>query len=392
MSALVEMSDVLSRAVQTAGLEEAFDGGDTAFEDCPACGHLRGLKMSLRTGRAQCLSCGIDGALLTYLRERSEGQNWRDDDCTDAEIIVLEPRLPRITGPQAEAPKIRIVPVGEADPVPEPVADPVTGPARQTGRDGKLGERIIMTLLALIFLGAGLAAAGLSGFANFQAFSASVSDPVQARIWGWSGVIASVCSFGGFTFFWWHTSSRRLKEGLRALAFALAGAATSIAGTAMFMTNNDIQQQAQITQAERARAVIEAQVSDWNRQLQGIPADTRSVAGLEAYIAGVEAAGRTHQKPYRDAQNELGLALRRTELERKVAGARAQLLGAGQARTIAGPVISAEPARQALPSWFFALMLEVFSSQGTSIAFVSLLLLYGQRTPISPEPQPGWGS
>ena len=34
---------------------------------------------------------------------------------------------------------------------------------------------------------------------------------------------------------------------------------------------------------------------------------------------------------------------------------------------------------QNLPAWFFALMLELFSSQGTSIALVSLLLLYAAK-------------
>ncbi|GAB5459146.1 MAG: hypothetical protein Hens3KO_21760 [Henriciella sp.] len=259
--------------------------------------------------------------------------------------------------------------------------------AARAAKQGRLGERIIMTLLALIFLGAGLAAAGLSGFANYQAFSASVTDPIQGQVWGWSGVIASVCSFGGFTFFWWHTSARRFSEGLRALIFALAGAATSIAGTAMFMTNNNLEWQSAAIETERTRVLLDTQISDWTAQLAGIPASTRSVDGLKAYIAGVEAAGRTHQKPYRDAQNELGLAERRADLEMKVANARAQLLGSTEG------ALKAVPERQSLPSWFFALMLEVFSSQGTSIAFVSLLLLYGARAhPPSPVPQPGLGS
>ncbi|MEN0105745.1 MAG: hypothetical protein AAGC84_04885, partial [Pseudomonas sp.] len=59
------------------------------------------------------------------------------------------------------------------------------------------------------------------------------------------------------------------------------------------------------TSAASNRALLETQVADWRRQLDGIPPETRSVEGLEAYIAGVERAGRTEQKPYRDAQNEL---------------------------------------------------------------------------------------
>ena len=384
MGALVETSEVLWDAVKAAGLADAFEGGNTAFEDCPACDHKRGLKLNLRSGRAHCSSCGIDGALLTYLHERDEAQNWREDEAPEAQIIVLEPRLPRVAVKDLRAARVRAARDDTAE----------IAPTRRG--DGKLGERIIMTLLALVFLCAGLAAAGLSGFANFQAFSASVSDPLQARIWGWSGVIASVCSFGGFTFFWWHSSARRFKEGLRALVFALAGAGTSIAGTAMFMANNNLEQKSAALQIERTRDVVEAQISDWSRQLEGIPAATRSVAGLEAYIAGVEQAGRTHHKPYRDAQNELGLARRRAELESRLGHARAQLLG----QSDDGAAMTVAPQRKSLPAWFFALMLEVFSSQGTSIALVSLLLLYGRRSEVlvpqglgadglNPEPQPG---
>ncbi|MEM9179928.1 MAG: hypothetical protein AAGA89_09465, partial [Pseudomonadota bacterium] len=70
--------------------------------------------------------------------------------------------------------------------------------------------------------------------------------------------------------------------------------------------------------------------------------------------------------------NELGLAERRATLEQKIATARAELR---QAVTIGSDT---RPA-QSLPAWFFALMLELFSSQATSIAFVSLLLLYGRK-------------
>ena len=137
------------------------------------------------------------------------------------------------------------------------------------------------------------------------------------------------------------------------------------------MNNADGQSLAWQT-SEQMRSLSEAEIADWTRQLEGIPPETRSIAGLEAYLAGVEAAGRTHQKPYRDAQNELGLAQRRADLESKIASARAELRRA----TFAAP--DQRPA-QSLPAWVFALMLEVFSSQATSIAFVSLLLLYGKQ-------------
>lgn len=358
MGALTESSGVLWDAVVDAGLDAAFEGRDTAYEDCPSCRRARGLKLSLRTGRVHCGSCGVEGALLTYLREREGARDYEPEIFTEAEIIPLQPRRPIRT----RAPDFIHVP-----------AYVEAGPSDEKVR-GRTGERIIMTLLAIVFLLTGLAAAALSGFANYQSFSASVSDPMQGRIWGWSGVIASICSFGGFTFFWWHTSAKRVKEGLRALAFALAGAATSVAGTSLYMANNDAARGADVQQVQNVRGVLESQIESWTRQLEGIPPETRSVEGLEAYLAGVEAAGRTHQKPYRDAQNELGLAKRRAALEAEIAAAQAQLLGQAGARDLA---VQAE--RRSLPSWFFALMLEVFSSQGTSIAIVSLLLLYGVK-------------
>ena len=368
MGAISTTSDVLDRALREAGLEEAFDERGHAFETCPSCGAQRGLKLSLSRGRVQCAGCGLEGPLLAYLREKADAGDWGEESYTEAEIIPLEPRLPQVV---SEHRKIEPV-IAE---LVEPSEDlPLPAPSKSGGH---WGERIIITLLALIFLGAGLAAACLSGFANFQAFSAGVADPTQAKVWGWSGVIASVCSFGGFTFFWWHVSGKRLGEALRALVFALAGAGTSIAGTTLFMMNNAEGQQAVWQSAAEMRELREAEIADWTRQLQGIPPETRSIEGLEAYIAGVEAVGRTHQKPYRDAQNELGLAKRRAELEDKIAGARAELRRSVEQGGVSRPA-------QNLPAWFFALMLELFSSQGTSIAFVSLLLLYGHK----PDPEP----
>lgn len=366
MSAIVTTSDVLDQALRSAGLDEAFDDRGVAYEDCPGCGANGGLKLSLARGRVHCNGCGTEGPLLAYLREKSDAAEWNNEPFSEAEIIPIEPRLPK------PEPVLSVVPLAPQPLQAELISEmPDPAPKSVSKSDGRLGERIIMSLLALIFLGAGLAAAGLSGFANFQAFSLGVSDPTQARIWGWSGVIASVCSFGGFTFFWWHISGGRRGEAVRALLFALAGAATSIAGTSLFMMNNAGEQTAAWQSAADVRALTEAEIADWTRQVQGIPPETRSIKGLEAYLAGVEAAGRTHQKPYRDAQNELGLAKRRADLEAKIAAARADLR---QQTSVAG----AQPS-QSLPAWAFALMLELFSSQATSIAFVSLLLLYGRQ-------------
>ena len=236
------------------------------------------------------------------------------------------------------------------------------------------GEKFIISVLALVFLCAGLAAAGLSGFANFQAFSSSVADPLQAQVWGWAGVIAAIVSFGGFTFFYWHTANHRIKEGFRALVFALAGMGTSIVGTESFISANNAAAAAEVERAGSNRELLEGQIADWRRQLEGIPPETRSVEGLEIYLAEVERVGRTEQKPYRDTQNELGLAKRRDELQAKIEAANAELLGQGD-----GNILTEAQARTNLPSWFFALMLELFSSQGTSIGLVALLILYSRR-------------
>ena len=254
--------------------------------------------------------------------------------------------------------------------------------ARKAARQGRhTGEKIIITLLALVFLGAGLAAAGLSGFANYQAFSKSVADPLQSGVWGWTGVIAAIISFGGFTFFYWHSANHRMKEGVRALLFALAGGGTSIVGTQMYIAANNQAAEAELVRAGSNRDVLATQIADWRRQLEGIPPETRSVDGLEAYIEEVERVGRTHQKPYRDAQNELGLARRRDDLLARIETANAELLGTGS-----GDILVEAQTRTSIPGWFFALMLELFSSQGTSIGLVALLILYG-RSQVNAEPE-----
>ncbi|MEO1304476.1 MAG: hypothetical protein AAFV37_05835 [Pseudomonadota bacterium] len=368
MSAIITTSEVLDEALRRAGLEEAFDDRGLAYEDCPGCGAKGGLKLSLARGDVRCSACGSSGPLLVYLEEKSQASDWNTDPFSEAEIIPIEPRLPKpVPLPSTE---VAIPEYLQAELIDDTEMEHLAAKPKPKP-DGRFGERLIISLLAGVFLLAGLAAAGLSGFANFQAFQLGVTDPMQARVWGWSGVIASVCSFGGFTFFWWHMSGKRVGEALRALVFALAGAGTSIAGTTLFMMNNAEGQLLTWQSAEEMRALTEADISDWTRQLEGIPATTRSVAGLEAYLAGVEAAGRTHQKPYRDAQNELGLAQRRATLEAQIAQARADLRDAVTIQ------VSQRPA-QSLPAWFFAIMLELFSSQATSIAFVSLLLLYGR--------------
>lgn len=337
-------------------------------EECRAT-EENSLSLDLRNYSFRCSNCHQHGSFEDLVRRLESSETTFGQIAPPADEqefgVALRAQPGTVTPSQ---PKVHLL--SPVDRVPPPPPRP----------HRNLGERIIITLLALVFLGAGLSAAALSGFANYQAFSSSVADPLQAGIWGWTGVIAAVISFGGFTFFYWHTANKRMKEGVRALLFALAGAGTSILGTQMYIAANNQASEAEITTAGSNRALLEQQLGDWRVQLAGIPPETRSVEGLEAYISEVERVGRTEQKPYRDAQNELGLARRRDALQAKIEAANAELLGKGD-----GDILIEAQARAAIPSWFFAGMLELFSSQGTSIGLVALLILYTKRRDM-PEP------
>tara|TARA_R110000787_G_scaffold8444_8_gene28269 strand:- start:10386 stop:11510 length:1125 start_codon:yes stop_codon:yes gene_type:complete len=343
--------------------ETALNISCSLSQDCREAGDPD-LVINFQAGEFRCRSCNAHGNLDDLVREF-------EDNGFPVASVVREAEYHEVHKAEPNATKRALTP-HISTPKHHETPQSYTSPALRPHRN--LGERVIITLLALVFLGAGLSAAALSGFANYQAFSSSVTDPLQAGIWGWTGVIAAIISFGGFTFFYWHTANKRMKEGVRALLFALAGAGTSILGTQMYIAANNEAAQAEITTAGSNRALLEQQVSDWRIQLSGIPPETRSVEGLEAYISEVERVGRTEQKPYRDAQNELGLARRRDDLQAKIEAANADLLGKGN-----GDILIETQARAAIPSWFFAGMLELFSSQGTSIGLVALLILYTRR-------------
>ena len=353
------------------------DGDEPLMLDCPACG---GDTFQFRPDDLEfhCADCSERVAGLDHLENLARAPrtpaaatrhalqaapaSWRDG----AEIVSL----------MARSEPAPVIPAANAQLGRPPDAPDSSGSGPDCEPQGAavsgFGEVLIISLLSLLFLCAGLMAAGMSGFANYQAFGAMVDDPLQSRVWAWTGIIASVCSFGGFTLVYWHWTHARVREGLRAAIFALAGAATSLVGTQMYMANTDDARLAAGEVAQARSALIASQVEDWRSQIEAIPADVRSVEGLEAYIAEVERVGLTHQKPYRDARNELGLARRRASLEGQIEAAREELLELGSAGAV-------RPPRPARVSWFFAAMLEVFSSQGTSIGFVALMILAGRR-------------
>lgn len=351
--------------------------------DCIASGD-NNLHLNLQTASYACVATGEAGRLGELIRKVEAGLAPMGKSASaieetspapiDAEFSVVT----RAVNPVRKTePKVTLL--TEKLPSPEEVRaanDILRAKARSESAVARRveGERVIIALLAAVFVIAGLMAATLSGYANYHAFASTVADPVQAKVWGFAGIIAAVVSFGGFTFVYWHAANKRTVESLRALIFALIGAGASILGTEIYIRSNNLTAAAEITTAATNRSVLETQLADWRLQLSGIPPQTRSVEGLEAYISEVERVGKTDQKPYRDAQNELGLAKRRDELNAKIEAANAELLGLGK-----GNVLLQAEHRAALPSWLFALIIEIFSSQATSIGLVVLLILTGRR-------------
>lgn len=346
------------------------------------------LCLDLPNGRYTCIGTGETGTLRDLIRKLETGRTLvptliPDEEETsppapiDAQYsVAVKAANPVLKTP----PKVYQLTPEQKLPSPEEIRAEresrlETIRAEKAERRRGAGERAIIALLALVFVATGLLAAGLSGFANYQAFASSVKDPLQARVWGAAGIIAAIVSFGGFTFVYWHAANRRRMESLRAFVFALIGAGASILGTEIYIRSNTLSTAAEISTAATNRDVLSAQIADWRRQLEGIPPETRSVEGLEAYLAEVERVGRTDHKPYRDAQNELGLAKRRDDLIAKIEAANAELLGQGS-----GNILLRAEQRASLPSWLFALLLELFSSQATSIGLVALLILGRSRT------------
>ncbi len=357
-------------------------------DDCVASDNT--LSLNFQAGTYTCTQYGETGTLRDLIRKLESPRSHLPALLDDADAPPPAPidaefsEVTRAVNPVLKTPP-QVYELHERLPSPEEIkaerevllAEIRTERAER--RKGQ-GEKTIVALLALIFVIAGLMAAGLSGFANYQAFASTVTDPLESMIWGTAGIIAAIVSFGGFTFVYWHAANKRMWESLRSLVFALVGAGASILGTQIYISSNNLTAAAEVSSAATNRDVLETQLADWRRQLDGIPPETRSVEGLEAYIAEVERVGRTEQKPYRDAQNELGLARRRDDLNAKIEAANAELLGQGS-----GNILLQAEQRAALPSWLFAVLLELFSSQATSIGLVALLILTGRRKPAGPD-------
>ena len=170
--------------------------------DCIEAGD-NSLTLNQLTEKFHCANCGQSGSFRELVRALESGelaQEARAPAIMDAEFSEAPIRATHAVV-RAEP---RVMQLGEGQRVRSDAEIRLERKqARKAARQGRhTGEKIIITLLALVFLGAGLAAAGLSGFANYQAFSKSVADPLQSGVWGWTGVIAAIISFGGFTFFY----------------------------------------------------------------------------------------------------------------------------------------------------------------------------------------------
>jgi len=242
------------------------------------------IRIDLQSLNFACEDCHEEGHVDQLISaKKRQSNNPASLEAIDAEFTEVTQASRAVVLPE---PKVHTLTAQQAYTPPPPPPPP---PPKRTM------DRATTTLLALVFLIAGLGAAGRSGFANFTAFSSSVAHPLQSKIWGWTGVIASVISFGGFTFFYWHTANRRFKEGVRALPFAPAGAITSIIGTQLYIANNNAAASSAATQATSNRAVLESQLTDWRAQLEGTPDNTRPAEELQSELPLIERAKRSHQ-------------------------------------------------------------------------------------------------
>jgi hypothetical protein len=213
-------------------------------EDCVASGD-NNLFLDFQRGLYACASSGEEGSFQQLVGRLQSGRALVLAPRRELEEIPAEPidaefsEVTTAVNPVRKTPP-QVYELKQKLPSPEEVRaenerriEEVRA-ARAERRRGA-GEKAIIIVLALIFVIAGLMAAALSGFANYNAFASTVSDPAQGRVWGAAGIIAAVISFGGFTFVYWHAANKRMWESLRSLVFALIGAGASILGTEIYI-------------------------------------------------------------------------------------------------------------------------------------------------------------
>ncbi|MBU4567584.1 MAG: hypothetical protein KJ833_01315, partial [Alphaproteobacteria bacterium] len=158
--------------------------------DCIASGD-NNLHLNLQTASYACVATGEAGRLGELIRQVEAGRSLvpvrtADDEAPPSEVMDASYSVAiRATNPVLRTePQVTLL--TEKLPSPEEIKaareirlEEIR--AAQAERRRGAGEKLIVVGLALVFVIAGLMAAGLSGFANYQAFASTVADPAQGR-------------------------------------------------------------------------------------------------------------------------------------------------------------------------------------------------------------------
>lgn len=241
--------------------------------------------------------------------------------------------------------------------------------------DTEEGESLTRWMAGFALAG-GVIAAICGGYANFMAFSGMADDPVTSFLWGFAGIAASLISFSAFTLVWWnHNHQKKLWDSRRALVVGLIAAGAGIMGSWMFMSSlkDDQVAEAQHILIERNR--LQDQIDRWENDLKSIPPGIGTPDSIRRYMREVERVGRTHQRPYRQAIQDLGHAERREALEAQIAAA--------DERLSSDPALKYDPPNRMINPWFLAILIELFASQGTAVGTAVFLTMMERKNALS---------
>jgi len=236
--------------------------------------------------------------------------------------------------------------------------------------------QFLAKVMASFSVAGGVLAAFCGGYANFRSFSAMAETDIGFYLWGAAGIAASLISFSAFTLVWWnHNHQRRLADSRRALAVGIIASLTGIMGTWMFIASASDGHSATADQTLENRARLEGQIDRWTSELEAIPEGIGTVASIERYMAEVERVGRTDERPYRTAIENLGHAERRALLEDQIARAETRLLS--------DPTLTFDPPNRLIDPWLLALLIEFFASQGTAVGTATFLTMIEKKKALS---------
>ena len=258
-----------------------------------------------------CSNCGASGSFRELVRALETGEPASSPvvrDIVDTDYSIAPIRATRAVVKTEP----RVVHLGEGQRVrSQGEIRREAKAARKTARQGRhTGEKIIITLLALVFLGAGLAAAGLSGFANYSGLFQLSRRPIAVWrlgmdrcdcrghfLWRIYLLLLALCQ--------WPDEGRHSCPSVRP-----GGGGTSIVGTQMYIAANNRAAEAELVQAGSNRDVLEMQITDWRRQLEGIPLRRARLRGWRHIWRKLNAWGVRIRNP---------IVMRRTNLALPVA-------------------------------------------------------------------------